>query len=172
MPSKFLPRGSWHVLTRMQHVAAADSARLRQLTRRLEELAPAYAEYLSVLREARATQQSLDATRAFVGDEGREATPLWCQMRHYLRFAGQASFADILTAFRDVGITASRQAIESAIRAHPRVFGKRQRGAGQTMYLKNRSEHADLAPMPRRTAAGSRTARAVLPSAKRLDERG
>jgi hypothetical protein len=194
MARRSLPRSTRLVLADMQRMAAADVSRLSELSRRIDELAPLYGEYLVALREARAAQQSMDATRAFAGrqadawlkpalgrgavwlarasaescDELRESIPLWCHLRHYLRFAGEVTFADAVAAFRSVGLPASRQAMESAVRAHPQVFGRRKRGSALMLYLRNSSEYVGLAETtgPSARSVRARSApRAALPRA-------
>lgn len=67
----------------------------------------------------------------------RKHAALWEHIAHYLRVVPEAQAAEILTFFRCMGIKTTRQAIEGAIRLHPKVFGVRKRGRERYFYRKD-----------------------------------
>jgi len=59
----------------------------------------------------------------------RENLPLWQALQEYLRVVSKASVEEIRAFLEKVGMEdVSRQAIESAVRAHPRVFQTIKKG--------------------------------------------
>jgi hypothetical protein len=67
----------------------------------------------------------------------RQETPLWKMLREYLRFVKEARVGDMmifLDAMRFSDVT--RQAIESALKRHPKTFNVTRRGSEKVVSLK------------------------------------
>jgi hypothetical protein len=127
-------------------------------------LAEAYNRYLANMREMKATEISAHAIQAFIGpklfdelvdkesggfvwldiemhpsaQELRDSAKLWQHLHTYLRFAHEARVSEALELFGQVGIAVSRPALESALKAHPKLF--RIRKSGREVFLSLRKE--------------------------------
>lgn len=178
-----VPR-SRDVLSHMRDAMITDAKRLGELATQRQttvtcSLGEAYHRYLANLRDTRNTEESLHSIQAFLGEklfteamdgfvfietemdpspsELRETTALWQQLRTYLRFAQKARVSEALEALRKVGIESSRQALESAIRAHPREFRVQRHGREVFVSMKAGEQWSDaetatpIRPTRRRT---------------------
>jgi hypothetical protein len=153
---------SQDVFSRIRGALVVDSKRLREISAEMDKLSESYNRYLALQREAKAHEDSSNALRALLGpkafaeaamtdksdavgyemeiypttEELREAAPLWQHVQQYLRFAGEVQVGEVLSFLDWMEIKTSRQAVESAIRVHPRVFAVRKKGREKFISLK------------------------------------
>jgi hypothetical protein len=146
------------MLSRMKH----DHSELQQLESQLESLSSGYHKYLDVRSQIEAHEDSINKLRAIVGygappyDVLKEIGPenpeeleyekkskalrrtleLWEAVEQYLRFVSEAKVKEILDFLEMVKITASRQSIEAAIKAHPKLFRVQKRKSEKFISLK------------------------------------
>lgn len=130
--------------SRLEH----DQQALERLEHELVALSPGYHKYLDTMEQIRAHERSLEKLQAIIGygaapfgvllhtqpespddvqeeKEGKELRrnlELWEAIEQYLRFIPEARVKEILEFAEAVKMRASRQSIEAAIKAHPRVF--------------------------------------------------
>jgi hypothetical protein len=148
------------VIARVRNRLNADAVRLKELAAEREALAAAYHRYLDNQDEALRREASAKSGLAFLGphvvqqlvQDGsdawagidwvksaamlREKAALWEHVEQYLRIVPEAQVNEILGVLERLGIVASRQAIESAVRTHPDVFGTRKRKSEKYFYRK------------------------------------
>jgi hypothetical protein len=87
---------------------------------------------------------SMYATNATEFEEWRAHLPLWEAMREYLSFVPEARIAELEQFFNHIGFgEGNRQAIESALKRHPLLFGRRRRK--REKYLRLKGEVHDAA---------------------------
>jgi hypothetical protein len=150
------------VFTRIRGALIVDAKRLREIATEQEKFSEAYNRYLALQRESRAHEESANALRALLGPDAfveamstdksdavgweiemsptaqelREKTALWQHVRQYLRFVPEAQAGEMVSFLQWVGIRVTRQAVESAIRSHPREFAVKTRGREKFISLK------------------------------------
>ena len=150
------------VVTRIRGALAVDAKRMRELAEEMNKHAEAYNRYVALQRDAKAHEQSAQALTALLGAEGfkiaraddksdsigneidivpsprelRDKAALWEHIEQYLRFVPEAQVNEILEFLAWMRIETSRQAIESAIRTHPKVFRVKKRGRDKFISLK------------------------------------
>jgi hypothetical protein len=140
-----------------------DWARLGEISRQMGELSKSYNLYVDLLRERESHEKSAQKLAGLLGPDHYtdsaasdetlavllgeiEDTPdvatlrrdlsLWEAVEQFLRFAPEAKIREILLFFKAVGIEATRQAVESSIRAHPKTFRVSKRGREKFISLK------------------------------------
>jgi len=140
-----------------------DQAELTRLESELNSLSSGYHKYLDVLDQIRAHERSIQKLQAVVGygaapmgsvlgyvqpecpddldaeKEGRRLRrnlELWEAVEQYLRFVPEAKVKEILEFMEMVKINASRQSVEAAIKAHPKVFRIQKRKGEKFISLK------------------------------------
>jgi hypothetical protein len=155
----------------MRDAARADSKRLAELAEERNALADAHRRYLANVQSAHLAAESLRGIQAFAGterfekwvnepgadpvlwletdisageDDLRRRTALWEHIRNMLHFTPQPRISEVLSVLREVGIKASRPAVESAIKAHPEIFSVRRVGHERVILL--REAHDALKP--------------------------
>lgn len=125
-----------------------DEAERDRLERELAELSAGYNKYLDVLTHLKAHERSIDKLKAIIGYGAtpfgvllytspespddveeekanrvlRRSLELWEAIEQYLQFDREARIKDILEFVQFIGMKASRQSVEAAIKAHPKVF--------------------------------------------------
>ena len=150
------------VLVRVRGALQVDATRLRELSTEMEKYADAHNRYLALERETAEHEKSAHALIALLGpkaflnvmkhDESgvvgdeidiypsaadlRDRTPLWEHVRTYLRFVSEVQVNDVVMFLKWLGITCSRQAVESAVKAHKETFAVKQRGRERFISLK------------------------------------
>ena len=150
------------VLGRIRSALVFDAKRLREISAEMETLADAYHRYSALRDESDKREKSLHGLKALLGHdmyykvmredetstigeeaetrptayELRAATPLWEHVVNYLRFVSEARVGEIVDFLEWAGLDANRQAIESAIRAHPRTFAVKKKGREKFVSLK------------------------------------
>jgi len=150
------------VFNRIRDALVLDAKRQRELSSEMHKLAEAHNRYLALEREAKAHEDSANALKAFLGSTAfvhamqtdttdaigeemeiyptvadlRRDAPLWQHVQQYLRFVPEAQVAEIIAFLDWLDIETSRQAIESAVRAHPKVFAARNSGREKFLSLK------------------------------------
>jgi hypothetical protein len=146
------------MLSRMKH----DNGELKRLEGQLEALSSGYHKYLDLRSQIEAHEDSINKLRAIVGygappyDVLEETEPenpeeleyekaskalrrsleLWEAVEQYLRFVPEAKIKEILDFLDMVKIVASRQSVEAAIKAHPKVFRVQKRRSEKFISLK------------------------------------
>ena len=125
-------------------------------------LAEAHNRYLALQREARNHEESAHKLIALVGNDAyfylmrrddsaaigeeidiyprpaqlREKAALWQHVSQYLRFVPEAQIGEIVAFLDWVEITTTKQAIESAIHTHSKMFNVKKRGREKFISLK------------------------------------
>jgi uncharacterized protein YhaN len=133
-----------------------EETRLEQINERLKELTQNYNEYLDLQKEAVERQERIRTLFSLVGpmdvnapmgrevehrtaisllregvDELRTELPLWKAMQEYLSHVQEARIGDMEAFFQEIKYAeGNRQAIESALKRHPKVF-KTRKAKGQ-----------------------------------------
>jgi len=72
-------------------------------------------------------------------DQLREEIPLWQLLRELLAFVPDAQVAQIQDFFQVVGLTATPQAIDSAVKQHKDIFSVKKRGRHKFISLKDKA---------------------------------
>ena len=136
--------------------------RVQELRAEREKLAAAYERYTLLQKEL--TQQEkrihrlagligptvilaeeLEGKSTVIGDtieahasvyQLREELSLWEAMVEYLAYAEEARIQDVQAFLESFKITASREAIESALKRHPETFQSKKRGGTKLISLK------------------------------------
>jgi hypothetical protein len=150
------------VVSRIRTALAFDANRLQEIADEMERLAEAYHRYQALSEEADKREKSLHGLKALLGHELyykvmlqdqtaaigenaetlptaaqlRESTPLWMHLANYLRFVPEARLGEIVDFLNGVGLEATRQAVESAIQAHRKLFVTKKRGREKFIALK------------------------------------
>jgi len=128
-----------------------EAQRAKEIKERMDGLAAAYNEFNDLRKEAAQRKAhmailygligddlhtgNLDwvetSARAFVGGndkEMRSQLPLWEAMKEYLQYVPEARIGEMEEFFSHIGYEeGNRQAIESALKRHPREFHVRKR---------------------------------------------
>ncbi len=151
------------VLRAIRNRLAHDASQLDEAAKEMDKLSPQYNRFLDLQHKAVEHEQSIQGLMALLGpkffceaartDETDaignqvEITPspatlraksqLWESVHHYLRFVseGEAQVPAILDFLAWVEIKTSRQAVESCIRTHPKVFRVRKKGRAKFISL-------------------------------------
>jgi len=136
--------------------------RVQEIRAEQDKLSPAYERYLVLQRELRQHEKRIDSLAGLIGPDMfadaalsdktdaigetvelnssirqlRAELPLWEAIREYLLYAEEARIPDIQLFLESFGITASREAIESAFKRHPETFKTRKRGGAKLASLK------------------------------------
>jgi predicted nuclease with TOPRIM domain len=136
--------------------------RVVEINERLKELAKAYNEYRDLQAEVEARQKRIRTLFSLVGPidanapEGRggehrvaisllresqedlkEKLPLWQAMREYLRHVKEARIAEMEAFFQQIKFPeGNRQAMESALKRHPKTFKTRKEKREKYISLK------------------------------------
>lgn len=157
---RVMPRTK-HVLKRIGAALATDGKRLKELFEEMNKHAESYNRYLELQRESEALEESARRLTALLGPNGfrralrgdksdtiegmfgsafrpkemRDKAALWEHVAQYLRFVSEARIGQILGFLSQLGIDASRQAVESAVGTHSKVFVIRKRGGEKFIAL-------------------------------------
>jgi hypothetical protein len=141
-------------------VAACE--RVRELRTEQKTLASAYERYNILQRELKQQEKRIDRLAGLIGpklflaaeiedtsdviidmvethttiDQLRNELSLWEAMVEYLAYAEEARIQDIQTFLESFGFTASREAVESALKRHPETFKTKKRGGTKLVSLK------------------------------------
>jgi hypothetical protein len=139
-----------------------DAARLEEISKQMGELSRSYNLYVDLLRERESHENSAQKLIGLLGPDQyfnamttdetvtivdkieeapgaatlRQELSLWEAVKQFLRFVPEARIREILEFFKLVGIEATRQAVESSIRAHPKTFRVIKRGREKFVSLK------------------------------------
>jgi hypothetical protein len=150
------------VLSRIQGALTVDAARMKEIAVEMAKHADAYYRYQALQRESAEHEKSAHGLMALLGPKAfvavmagdktenigyevdmtpspamlRESTPLWEHVRSYLRFVSESQVGEIVEFLEWVGIETSRQAVESAIKTHGKVFQVKKRGRERFVSLK------------------------------------
>lgn len=135
------------MLDRLRH----ECARIGAIRSRMKELASCYNEYLDLREEETSRRQRAERIVAVIGpydfesyslaaqeparaylskspEELRSGLPLWEAMREYLSYVPEARIGEMEEFFQRAGLAeGNRQAIESALKRHPKVFSTRKK---------------------------------------------
>lgn len=151
-------RNSMH--DRLMH----DIVRAKKLRDRLNEVRSAYLEYLDVQKELQAREKSIRTLAGVMGayefdafiearepevedhvdlspeeaNEIRKNLTVWEVIEQYLQFMPEAQVVELEHFFKWIGYKATRQAIESAIATHPKLFKSVKRGRERFVSLKGK----------------------------------
>jgi|SRR5579859_1764711 len=136
--------------------------RIQEINEELKRLTSAYNKFLDLQKEAEERKRRLQVLFSLVGpidqnapdnrgaehrfaisllkenvEELRSKLPLWKAMREYLRHAPEARIGEMEAFFQEMKFTdGNRQAIESALRRHPKVFKIRKEKREKYISLK------------------------------------
>jgi len=150
------------VLSRIQGALTVDAARMKEISVEMAKLADAHYRYLALQRESAEHEKSAQGLMALLGPKAfvavmtndktenigyevdispspaelRQAASLWEHVRNYLRFVSESQVGEIVEFLQWLGIETSRQAVESAIKTHGRVFQIKKRGRERFVSLK------------------------------------
>jgi len=140
--------------------------RVRELRIEQKTLASAYERYTLLQKELKQQEKRIDRLAGLIGPnlflaaeiedtsnvigdtvethtsilQLRNELSLWEAMVEYLSYAEEARIQDVQTFLESFGITASREAIESALKRHPETFKSKKRGGTKLVSLKKGSE--------------------------------
>ncbi len=136
--------------------------RVQEIREEKRKLAPAYERYIALQEELRQQEKRIDRLAGLIGPDHfvdvatedksdaigetveahtsirqlRDELALWAAMQEYLSYAREARIQDIQLFLDSFGITASREAIESALRRHPEIFKARKKNREKFISLK------------------------------------
>lgn len=153
---------SGDVLKRIQSALVVDASRLREISEEMDKRAEAHHRYIALRRESEAHEKSAQHLMALLGPDGflgamktdksdaigwqveivpspaelRAQAALWEHTAQYLRFVSDARIGEIVDFLSLLSIETSKQAIESAIRTHPKVFAVKRKGREKFISLK------------------------------------
>src|SRR6266436_1337478 len=139
-----------------------EEERIREINERLKQLTKQYNEFLDLQREAETRKKRIKTLFSLVGQQdynapaGQEVEhkvamsilrdsvenlrltlPLWKAMREYLSHVPEARIAEMEAFFQELKFAdGNRQAMESALRRHPRVFKIRREKREKYISLK------------------------------------
>ena len=139
-----------------------EEGRIREINEKLKELTKAYNEFLDLQKEAESRKRRIQVLFSLVGphdqnapeghesehktaisvlqeraEELREKLPLWKAMREYLMHVPEARIGEMETFFQSMNYAdGNRQAMESALRRHPKVFKTRKEKREKYISLK------------------------------------
>ena len=146
------------ILRRLKH----DLAQSQEVEKQMAQLAPEYNKYLDLRKRLQDHERSSEKLTAVLSPEVaalateqvsgtlseqkkkklaylRQQLQLWEAVEQFLRFVPEARVHEILDFLEYAKITASRQAVEAAIKAHPKVFVVRKQRREKYISLR---EHA------------------------------
>lgn len=150
------------VFNRIRDALVVDAKRQREIGEEMHNLSDAYNRYIALQRESKAHEESAKGLQALLGPKAfveamkqdksaaigeeleiypsarslRESAPLWQHVQQYLRFVPEAQVGEIVEFLAWLEIETSRQAVESAIKTHPRIFAVKKRGREKFVSLK------------------------------------
>lgn len=150
------------ILKRICDALVVDAKRQREIAVEMHKLSDAHYRYLALQRETKAHEDSSNALKALLGSKAfveamsedssdaigeeleiyptvrelRESAPLWQHIQQYLRFVQEAQVGEIVEFLAWMDIETSRQAVESAIKTHSRIFKVRPSGRERFVSLK------------------------------------
>jgi hypothetical protein len=150
------------VFDRIRDALVVDAKRQKEIRAEMHNLSEAHNRYLSLQRESKAHEDSANALKSLLGPDAliaamkqddsdsigsemeiypavaqlREAAPLWQHVQQYLRFVPEAQVGEIVDILRWLKIEANRQAVESALKTHSRIFRVRKQGREKFVSLK------------------------------------
>ena len=136
--------------------------RVREIRTEQEKLASAYERYNILQRELKQQEKRIDRLAGLIGpnlflaaeledksnvirdtvkthtgiEQLRNELSLWEAMTEYLSYAEESRIQDIQTFLESFGLTASREAVESALKRHPETFKTKKRGGTKLVSLK------------------------------------
>jgi hypothetical protein len=136
--------------------------RVRELREEQKTLASAYERYIILQKELKQQEKRIDRLAGLIGPnlfltaemedksnmigdtvethtsilQLRNELSLWEAMTEYLSYAEEARIQDVQTFLESFGITATREAIESALKRHPETFKTKKRGGTKLISLK------------------------------------
>lgn len=126
-------------------------SRTKEVTERMDALAPAYNEFNDLRKEAAERKAHMAILYGLIGDDVRTADPdwvesgarhfvggndkemrsqlpLWEAMKEYLQYVPEARIGEMEEFFSHIGYEeGNRQAIESALKRHPKEFTVRKK---------------------------------------------
>lgn len=150
------------VLDKIGAKIVLDAKRLREIKGESAALFEAYQKYTDLEKERKARESSITSLVALLGKEGleelrtrvvsanllgefdfgvgietrREELSLWEFIAQYLRFVQEAKVADIEYFLGEQQMQTTRQAIESAVKTHSKIFRVRKRGREKFISLR------------------------------------
>jgi hypothetical protein len=150
------------VLSRIQGALTVDAARMKEIAVEMAKHADAHYRYLALQRESAEHEKSAHGLMALLGPKAfvavmsddktdtigyevdvtpspaelRQSATFWRHVRNYLRFVPESQVGEIVEFLQWVGIETSRQAVESAIKTHGKVFQVKRRGRERFVSLK------------------------------------
>ena len=150
------------VLSRIQGALTVDAARMREISAEMAKHADAHYRYLALQRESAEHEKSAQGLMALLGPKAfvalmtndktenigyevemspspaelRGSAALWEHLRNYMRFVPESQVGEIVEFLQWLGIETSRQAVESAIKTHGKVFQIKKRGRERFVSLK------------------------------------
>jgi hypothetical protein len=139
-----------------------DVQRMEAIKGRMEELASGYNEFLDLRQESVARKARIATLYGLIGDDvhnvsnwvetaardavgGSEKTlraqlPLWEAMKEYLQYVPEARIGEMEEFFSHIGYEeGNRQAIESALKRHPKEFHVRKKKREKYLSLRKTS---------------------------------
>jgi len=138
------------VSSAIKHRLEYERSRLADVTTEMEKLAAAYNRFKDLKEESEKRQESIRRL-SLVFDVQKVKNPapnapmsgafgyaLWQVMETYLQFAEKAKVAEIMEFLEWVKFTTTRQAVESAIATHPKVFRVTKDGWEKYVSLKQK----------------------------------
>ncbi|MGA8152207.1 MAG: hypothetical protein WB952_14740 [Terriglobales bacterium] len=150
------------VLNRIQGALAVDAARMKEIAAEMAKHADAYYRYQALQRQSAEHEKSAHGLMALLGPKAfvavmtndqtdsigeevdvtpsptmlRASATLWEHVQNYLRFVPESQVNEIVEFLGWVGIETSRQAVESAIKTHGKVFQVKKRGRERFVSLR------------------------------------
>jgi predicted S18 family serine protease len=138
------------VTNAIKHRLEYEQSRLADVTAEMENLAAAYNRFRDLKEESEKQQESIKRL-SLVFDMLKVKNPapnapmaaaygysLWEIMETYLQFAEKTKVGEILEFLQWIKFTTTRQAVESAITTHPRVFRTTKDGWEKYVSLKQK----------------------------------
>ena len=156
------------IVVALKQRLAHEQARTLEARTEMEKLADSYNRYLDLIAEVEERRKRIERIAGVLGtghfswvstfavgkgesikypvkeieasaEELRRNLALWEAIEQFLMHAKESRVGEIQSFMEAVGMgTVSRQAIESAVRAHPKVFRTIKRGAERHISLKNK----------------------------------
>jgi hypothetical protein len=144
----------------MRHRLHHEIQRMQTVKERMSELASAYNEFLDLRKESIERKAHVAILYGLIGDDIhssdvdwvehsarelaggsdktlRSALPLWEAMKEYLQYVPEARIGEMEEFFSHIGYDeGNRQAIESALKRHPKEFHARKRKREKFIALK------------------------------------
>ncbi|MGB8473967.1 MAG: hypothetical protein WCE61_07795 [Candidatus Acidiferrum sp.] len=141
-----------------------EEEKVREINERLKELTKAYNEFLDLQKETEVRTERMRTLVALIGnidynapigretehkvamdilregkDDLRAQLPLWKAMREYLRYVPEARLSAMEEFFQQVQFhEGNRQAMESALKRHPKTFQTRRVKGQRLISLKQK----------------------------------